>query len=340
MANKAHRKTDANIAGAPIITVAQSPSVFTNDLEQSVDGSMVAPHGLPPHAIVTTLNGSTDVFVENIPANFEGNDDTCGHVRVDGSPNVFIDAVNTGIAGIVDNSVVVIDPFIRSDVTEFVSTISFIEEPIEDDGTTLMPSPSNPAVLIPVSSPAFSPPPLVPPVGEVPVIPPLVEIPLDCSDIFEKPTNYNFPGSFVLSPNFNLALLSTHATLSHYNVRPQVGLTTNQIVCNLRMLSLNVLEPLKVLYPNMFVTSGFRHGSGSSQHNKGQAADVQLSGTNYQQQWDAAKVVAESLTYDQFILELGNNYWFHLSYSNGANRQAVLTRIRPGNYQPNLIRIV
>jgi len=219
-----------------------------------------------------------------------------------------------------------------------------VEDEADDDGTTLIPHPNGGGSLVPISSPVFYPDGFIEPapVQEPIVIPPSSEAPLDCSDIFEFPTNHNFPDSFRLSTNFILSMLSSRATLSRYAVRPQVGLTTNQIVCNLRMLCINVLEPLKVLYPNMFVTSGFRHGSGTSQHNKGQAADVQLSGTSHLQQWEAAKVVAEAptITYDQFILELGNNYWFHLSHSSGSNRQAVLTRRYPGNYVPGLIRIV
>jgi len=265
--------------------------------------------------------------------------DGVGHTHLEeGSVDVYIDAIGTGAAGITDNSVVILDPNIRSDVTEFVAAISFLDDPDEDTGATLIPSPSNASVLLPVSNPEFTP----PPNGEtdVPVIPPLYEIPTDCTDIFEEVTNYAFPTNFFLSPNFTVGSLTVGCALSHYSLRPQLGLTTNQIVCNMRQLCVNVLEPLKAQFPNMFLTSGFRHGSGSSQHNKGQAVDVQLSGTNFQQQWDGSQWVAENLTYDQFILELGNNYWYHLSYSNGSNRQQVLTRVRPGNYQPNLIRLV
>lgn len=37
-----------------------------------------------------TNNGSRNVFAENRPVNFEGNLDTCGHARIEGSPDVFV----------------------------------------------------------------------------------------------------------------------------------------------------------------------------------------------------------------------------------------------------------
>lgn len=84
-----HRLTDPNTAGADIISVAQS-SVYTNYLLTSVDGSPVQGHGRGPHRSPVTANGSTTVFIENIPVNRQGDPDTCGHPRSSGSSDVYV----------------------------------------------------------------------------------------------------------------------------------------------------------------------------------------------------------------------------------------------------------
>ena len=38
-----------------------------------------------------TTSGSGTVFANNIPVNRQGDRDSCGHVRIDGSPDVFAD---------------------------------------------------------------------------------------------------------------------------------------------------------------------------------------------------------------------------------------------------------
>lgn len=98
------RRTDINEDGAPIVRVVQR-TVFANFLEVSVDGSIVSDHGEPPpppegeessevqppgHADVVTTGGSTSVFIEGKPVNRITDEDTCAHVRVTGSPNVFV----------------------------------------------------------------------------------------------------------------------------------------------------------------------------------------------------------------------------------------------------------
>ena len=85
------RMDDANSGGGIIKTIPQS-TVFANDKLISVDGSRGSGHPVgPPHALNawTTTNGSSTVSIEGIPVNDEGDPDSCTHVRVDGSPDVF-----------------------------------------------------------------------------------------------------------------------------------------------------------------------------------------------------------------------------------------------------------
>lgn len=85
-----HRLGDPNSAGAPITEVIQK-TVFVNNILTSVDGCPVEGHGPGTHSSPLTANGSTTVFIENIPVNRRGDADTCGHARTDGSPDVFIE---------------------------------------------------------------------------------------------------------------------------------------------------------------------------------------------------------------------------------------------------------
>jgi hypothetical protein len=91
MGKPIHRLTDKNSGGGAIDEILQK-TVFANNLLVSVDGSKGTGHGLPPHSYHDwqTEQGSKTVFAENIPVNFQGNQDTCGDVRVEGSPDVFV----------------------------------------------------------------------------------------------------------------------------------------------------------------------------------------------------------------------------------------------------------
>jgi uncharacterized Zn-binding protein involved in type VI secretion len=77
-----HRQFDTNTAGAEITSVVQQ-SVYVNNLLASVDGSKVQSHRRHFHP--ETANGSNNVFIENIPVNRRGDNDTCGHSRNIGS---------------------------------------------------------------------------------------------------------------------------------------------------------------------------------------------------------------------------------------------------------------
>ena len=46
-----------------------------------VDGSPVSSHGLPPHDVVITANGSIKVTIGGIPVNRNGDADSCGDTR-------------------------------------------------------------------------------------------------------------------------------------------------------------------------------------------------------------------------------------------------------------------
>jgi uncharacterized protein YcbK (DUF882 family) len=145
---------------------------------------------------------------------------------------------------------------------------------------------------------------------------------------------------YQLSTNFQLKELSTQAVISHYYVREQHGLSVSDIVCNLQAVAQFILEPLVTAYgkANFIITSAFRHGSSTSQHERGQAADIQFPLYTNQQVYDIAVWIKNNLNYDQLILEYGGNRpWIHCSFNRAGNRSDAAsnkfgTRISAGNY--------
>jgi len=167
---------------------------------------------------------------------------------------------------------------------------------------------------------------------------PVAETPQDpvaCTEIPMPP-----PNSFVLSPNFTLGSVSTQTALSRQQVRPQAGLRIEDIVCNLQGWAQNVGEPIATTYgrANMLITSGFRPGSGSSQHERGQACDMQFPKMTNAQIYEIAVWIRDNVAYDQLILEYGGNRpWIHCSFNRAGNRAVSAsnkfgTRVSAGSY--------
>ena len=134
-----------------------------------------------------------------------------------------------------------------------------------------------------------------------------------------------FTPDLYLSKHFTLSALTKNGSRMP---KPQQGLTENEIVCNLKGLCENVLEPLAELYPNMVITSGFRRpgdvrgSSATSQHYLGQAADIVIPGFSREQHYEAACQLAKMVPYDQILLEYSgkNTVWIHVSFKYTANR--------------------
>lgn len=124
-------------------------------------------------------------------------------------------------------------------------------------------------------------------------------------------------------------------------------LTIEEIVCNLKLLALNVCEPLFQRFPTYIITSTwrpFKSGtSNSSQHPKGQAIDIQWPDITKSDYFDRAKIVKDLIPYDQFLLEYKTDGsglpWFHISFTNGQNRQQVLTLLNHRVHGQGLIKL-
>jgi len=154
--------------------------------------------------------------------------------------------------------------------------------------------------------------------------------------------------SIIISKNFNLAQLSCSAPAAAYLI-PGEGqtkyfkfekqnLTRQQVINNLKALAENILEPIKAKYPGMFVTNAYRNKGNGSQHEGGQAVDIQFSDIRGKTNQNDLMVtrVKEIQTllkgkkgYDQLLLEYraGNNPWIHISFSTTALRNQALTLV-------------
>lgn len=157
------------------------------------------------------------------------------------------------------------------------------------------------------------------PTGEVsaPVVQP---IPASCKDIPD-----NAPDGFRLSQYFNLGELSSRALLapsagtSSGPVVANMGLSRPHIICNLRHLAINSLDPIAKWWGknNIRITSGFRLAQGDSDHNIGSAVDMQfwengqkVSGRRLD---EIEKYIINKLQipFTQIIHE--NNSWLHVA---------------------------
>ena len=105
---------------------------------------------------------------------------------------------------------------------------------------------------------------------------------------------------------------------------------------NLKTLCEKVLEPIRLKYGSINISSGYRGkmlnhfigGSVSSDHCLGRAADIDMddsgSGVTNKEIFDYIK---DNLEFDQVINEF-NYSWVHVGYRQGANRKQVLDAVK------------
>jgi uncharacterized Zn-binding protein involved in type VI secretion len=308
-------------------------TVRINNVPASLTQDRIAPHGTAPHTSSVVLTGSRSVFVEGKALTVRGSTTRCGHLVTSGSENVFADSAGASGGGgrgagsgfnipfrdttnIFDGVFIPPDPYTfdhARDVITAAGNDAVADEEIETEFRN-----SVTATFPPETRPDLNPD--ADTDDDEPGEEPGSEIP-GCEDVTAPPIDYSLP----LSSGYQLRNLSTNAVFPH-NIVSQVGLSEDEIICNLRALATNVLEPLAAQYPGFNVNSGFRRGSAGSQHNRGEAVDVQWPGLAASEYTARALWIRDNLSYDQFILEHGRSIWFHLSFKrSGAQRRQVLT---------------
>ena len=149
-------------------------------------------------------------------------------------------------------------------------------------------------------------------------------LPANCSAFANKA---DIPEDTMLSQMFSLATLTTKVALpsERRKVQPNKGLSVPEIVCNLKQLAENCLDPIKERFPNMIITNTIRVNGNGSQHELGQAADTQYPGIAKSEYFEVAKWIKENVIYDQLLLEYrsGGNPWIHISFKPNPRRSVM-----------------
>lgn len=137
-----------------------------------------------------------------------------------------------------------------------------------------------------------------------------------------------------LSDHFTLAEFTRSETASRYGIDNTPGADE---IAALRALCRNVLEPIRAQFGvPITISSGYRSpavnrkigGSTSSQHMKGEAADINVWGIDVTEVFNWL-VFYSGLAFDQCIHEFGS--WVHISYTERReNRFMALNAYRSG----------
>jgi zinc D-Ala-D-Ala carboxypeptidase len=151
-----------------------------------------------------------------------------------------------------------------------------------------------------------------------------------------------------LTNNFSLKEL----TVSDTATRLGLDNTPNEtVIANLKTLAENILQPVREHYgKSVKVNSGYRApevnaavgGSKTSDHCKGQAADIEINGIA---NGDLAKYITENFKFTQVILEfytqgIPDSGWVHVSYDANDLKCQVLTAVKQNGktvYLPGLV---
>ena len=151
-----------------------------------------------------------------------------------------------------------------------------------------------------------------------------------------------------LTTNFSLAEMVKSETALRHDMDNTPG---EAEIENLKRLAEKVLQPVRDHYgKGVKVNSGYRHpevnakvgGSKTSDHCKGQAADIEIPGVPNA---DLAKWIAENLDFTQVILEfytqgIPDSGWVHVSYDPANLKKQTLTAVKQNGktvYLPGLV---
>ena len=151
-----------------------------------------------------------------------------------------------------------------------------------------------------------------------------------------------------LTANFTLAEMVKSDTALRHDMDNTPG---EAEIENLKRLCEKVLQPVREHFKTgVKVNSGFRHpdvnakvgGSKTSDHCKGQAADIEIPGIPNA---DLAKWIAENLDFTQVILEfytqgVPDSGWVHVSYDPQNLKKQSLTAVKKDGktvYLPGLV---
>jgi len=151
-----------------------------------------------------------------------------------------------------------------------------------------------------------------------------------------------------LTQNFSLAELVKSETALRKGLD---NTPTPEVITNLQKLADNVLQPVRNHYgKSVKINSGYRApevnasvgGSKTSDHCKGQAADIEITGVA---NGDLAQWIVDNLKFTQVILEfytkgVPDSGWVHVSYDPANLKCQALTAVKQDGktvYLPGLV---
>ena len=135
----------------------------------------------------------------------------------------------------------------------------------------------------------------------------------------KQPYNDNRDAMDMLTPHFSLREMTASGTAITHNID---NTPPQEAIERMRDLCKNVLEPLRSRFGKIRITSGYRckklnklvGGVPTSQHLKGEAADIHISDLDVGQKM--YKYIIDNIPFDQVILEHRHDgaRWIHVSY--------------------------
>lgn len=139
-----------------------------------------------------------------------------------------------------------------------------------------------------------------------------------------------------LSAHFALAEFTRSESAKRHGVSNE---PTPEHLDNLKTLCEKVLEPIRMKFGPLNISSGYRSktlnhfigGSLSSQHCEGKAADIDQDSMGGANNTEIFNFIKDSLDFDQLIWEFGDNNkpdWVHVSYNGAKNRKQVLRALK------------
>ena len=135
-----------------------------------------------------------------------------------------------------------------------------------------------------------------------------------------------------LSEHFNLAEFTRSESAKRHGVSNE---PTPEHLENIKALCEKVLEPIRVKFGPINISSGYRSkalnhyigGALKSQHCEGKAADIDQDGMSGATNTEIFNWIKDNVDFDQLINEFDYS-WVHVSYNAGKNRKQVLDALK------------
>jgi hypothetical protein len=139
-----------------------------------------------------------------------------------------------------------------------------------------------------------------------------------------------------VSEHFALAEFTRSESAKRHGVSNE---PTPEHLENLKVLCEKVLEPIRIKFGPINISSGYRSkalnhyigGSLNSQHCEAKAADIDMDGMGSVSNTEIFNYIKDSLDFDQMIWEFGDNNkpdWVHVSYNGAKNRKQILRALK------------